>query len=129
MGVLRSPGGFKVKRVVATASICLGLAIVAAPAQAADGDGGRSVTAKQCTALQKADKAAFQAVYGDHAMRTCMKGVAPVASETPPAEFKNAAKKCRAERDLDSVLFQDTYGTNSNKRNAFGKCVAAQAKA
>ena len=117
------------KRVVTTAAICLGLAVAAAPAQAADGNGGRSATAKQCTALQKADKAAFQAVYGDHAMRSCMKGVTPVASETSPSEFKNGAKACRAERDLDSVLFQDTYGTNSNKRNAFGKCVAAQLKA
>jgi hypothetical protein len=114
------------KRVVATASICLGLAIVAVPAQAADGNGGRSVTARQCTALQKADRVAFKAVYGDHAMRTCMKGVAPVASETSPSEFKNAAKACRAERELDNVLFQETYGSNANKRNAFGKCVSSQ---
>ncbi len=116
------------KRVVATASICLGLAVIAGPAQAAEGNGGRSATAKQCTALKKADKAAFSAVYGDHAMRTCMKGVTPVASETPPSEFKNAAKECRAERDLDSVLFQETYGSNSNKRNAFGKCVSGHVK-
>ena len=114
------------KRVVTTAAICLGLAVAAAPAQAANGNGGRSATAKECTALQKADRTAFQAVYGDHAMRTCMKG--SLASETSPREFKSAAKDCRAARDLDRVLFQDTYGTNSNKRNAFGKCVAVGVK-
>jgi hypothetical protein len=116
------------KRVVATASICLGLAAMAVPAQAADGNGGRSATAKECTALQKADRAAFGATYGDHAMRSCMKGVTPVASETTPSEFKNAAKACRAERDADSALFHEAYGSNSNKRNAMGKCVAQQVK-
>ena len=116
------------KRVVATASICLGLAVIAAPAQAGDGNGGRSATAKECTALKKADRAAFDAAYGDHAMRSCMKGVTPVASETAPSEFKNAAKACRAERDADSALFHETYGTNSNKKNAMGKCVSQQVK-
>ena len=75
------------KRAVATATICLGLAVAATPAQAGDGNGGRSVKAKECTALQKADKAAFKTVYGDHAMQACMKGVPPVASETSTREF------------------------------------------
>jgi hypothetical protein len=119
----------EVKRAVATATICLGLAVAGTPAQAADGNGGRSATAKECTALQRADRAAFKTVYGDHAMRTCMKGVAPLASKTSPREFKGAVRDCRAAREHDRVLFQDTYGTNSNKRNAFGKCVAAQVKA
>ena len=116
------------KRLVATAAVCVGLVAMSGAAQAADGNGGRSVTAKECTALKKADRAAFKSVYGDHAMRTCMKGVAPVASKISQREFKGAAKDCRAERDLDSVLFQDTYGTNGNKRNALGKCVAGQVK-
>ncbi|MGI9019113.1 MAG: hypothetical protein ACR2G3_00180 [Solirubrobacterales bacterium] len=112
------------KRAITTASVCIGLAALAGPAMAAEGNGGRSATAKECTALKKADKAAFAAVYGDHAMRACMKGVTPVAGETPPAEFKNAAKACRAERDADADAFRETYGTNANKRNAFGKCVS-----
>ena len=107
--------------------LCAGAAIALAPATsavAADGNGGRSAVAKQCTALKKADKAAFEATYGDNAMRNCMKGVGPEASETSPSEFKNAAKACRAEREADSALFAETYGTNANGKNAFGKCVS-----
>jgi hypothetical protein len=41
---------------------------------------------------------------------------------------KNAAKKCKAERALGAQAFMTKYGTNPNKANAFGKCVAAQEK-
>ncbi len=44
-------------------------------------------------------------------------------------EEKNAAKKCKAERErLGTQAFMDKYGTNPNKKNAFGKCVSGQAK-
>src|SRR6478672_2984150 len=37
----------------------------------------------------------------------------------------NAQKQCRAERSaMGTQTFRDTYGTNKNKRNAFGKCVS-----
>ena len=40
-------------------------------------------------------------------------------------DFKNAAKECAAERrSLGTSEFADKYGTNRNKRNAFGKCVS-----
>jgi len=40
-------------------------------------------------------------------------------------DFKNAAKACAAERrSLGTDKFADKYGTNPNKRNAFGKCVS-----
>lgn len=39
--------------------------------------------------------------------------------------FKNAAKDCAAERTtLGDEAFGEKYGTNANKRNAFGKCVS-----
>lgn len=39
--------------------------------------------------------------------------------------FKNAAKECAAKRESMGVeAFRDEYGTNENKRNAFGKCVS-----
>lgn len=41
--------------------------------------------------------------------------------------FKNASKECRAERAEDVVAFRAKYGTNANKRNAFGKCVSGNA--
>ena len=37
----------------------------------------------------------------------------------------SAQKQCRAERAAMGVqTFRDTYGTNKNKHNAFGKCVS-----
>jgi len=40
-------------------------------------------------------------------------------------DFKNAAKTCAAERrSLGTIAFANEYGTNRNKRNAFGKCVS-----
>ena len=116
------------KRTITTAAVCAGLALVGAPAGFA-GDGknnGKDEIAKACADLKQADKAAFKATYGKHAMRACLKGEEPVATETTPAEFKNAAKECRAERDADPAAFQETYGTNGNKKNAFGKCVSTK---
>lgn len=41
----------------------------------------------------------------------------------------NAAQECRAERTALGVdAFREKYGTNKNKRNAFGKCVSAKRK-
>jgi hypothetical protein len=41
----------------------------------------------------------------------------------------NAAKACKAEREtLGAQAFADKYGTNKNKKNAFGKCVSTTAK-
>jgi hypothetical protein len=42
--------------------------------------------------------------------------------------FKNAAKACKAERAQNPDAFATKYGTNANKRNAFGKCVSQKAK-
>ena len=37
----------------------------------------------------------------------------------------NAQKQCREERTaMGTQTFRDTYGTNKNKKNAFGKCVS-----
>ena len=38
--------------------------------------------------------------------------------------IENAAKQCKAERKADPAAFAAKYGTNENKRNAFGKCVS-----
>lgn len=52
-----------------------------------------------------------------------------LAADPVPADFKNAAKYCKAVRASKGVeAFQTQYGTNKNKKNAFGKCVSATAK-
>jgi hypothetical protein len=46
-------------------------------------------------------------------------------------EFKNAAKTCDAERgdtEESRTAFAEKYGTNENKKNAFGKCVSKTAR-
>jgi hypothetical protein len=44
-------------------------------------------------------------------------------------DFKNAAKACADERrSLGANAFANKYGTNPNKRNAFGKCVAGKTR-
>jgi hypothetical protein len=46
------------------------------------------------------------------------------------AERKSAAKACAAERtEIGREAFAEKYGTNKNKRNAFGKCVSKTVKA
>lgn len=53
-----------------------------------------------------------------------------LAADPTPADFKNAAKYCKAARESKGVdAFQTQYGTNKNKKNAYGKCVSSTAKA
>jgi hypothetical protein len=60
---------------------------------------------------------------------------APVAARaddgTTTTDRQNAAQECRFERGSTPATreaFADHYGTNRNKRNAFGKCVSAKAR-
>ena len=117
------------KRTITAVAVCAGLAFSGASVAVAGDkvkEGGKNDVAKACADLKKADKAAFNAMYGEQAMRTCKKGEKLKADETTPAEFKNASKACRAERDADPVAFVETHGTNKNGKNAFGKCVSSE---
>ena len=50
---------------------------------------------------------------------------ATASAAITPTDYKNAAKFCKALRaDMGADAFKQTYGTNKNKRNAFGKCVS-----
>ena len=62
------------------------------------------------------------------------KPASPGQSAAAPGQSadKNAAKKCKAERGTSEqsiAAFKAKYGTNSNRANAFGKCVSKLAKA
>ena len=56
------------------------------------------------------------------------KDAADEADAKAIAKRKAAAKACATERKADPDAFDAKYGTNANKRNAFGKCVSAKAK-
>jgi hypothetical protein len=78
---------------------------------------------------------------GKNAYGKCVSGKArelKTAEDAQDAQevqaFKNAAKTCAAERSdedfagsHDGKSFEEFYGTNRNKRNAFGKCVSGKA--
>jgi hypothetical protein len=58
---------------------------------------------------------------------------AAVRADDPPTstDQQNAAQECRFERGATAATreaFAQHYGTNANKRNAFGKCVSAKAR-
>jgi hypothetical protein len=107
--------------------------LVAAPLAAATpghGNGGSSEVAKACAAAKKADRDAFQALWGKHAMRECIRAGREAGGGTEGAEeATNAAQECRAEQEADPAAFLSTYGTNHNQRNAFGKCVSSKVHA
>ena len=78
---------------------------------------------------------AFAKRYGTNhnlknAFGKCVSGKAKAASDAQTKTTVNAAKECKAERkSLGTTAFNNKYGTNKNKKNAFGKCVSAKAKA
>ena len=56
---------------------------------------------------------------------------AGAAAKPDKADRTNAAKECRSERgatDATREAFAVKYGTNANKKNAFGKCVSQRAR-
>src|SRR4051794_35083944 len=52
-----------------------------------------------------------------------------LAQDTAPAPKDSASQACRAERTaMGTDVFRAAYGTNKNKKNAFGKCVSKRTK-
>jgi hypothetical protein len=104
-------------------------------------DQSKKSAAKDCKAERAQDPAAFKAKYGTgkngkDANGKCVSQNKKQYRQEAKAEQKqdqqdktNAAKDCKTERSSDAQAFQDKYGTNGNKRNAFGKCVSQKAKA
>ena len=89
---------------------------------------------KQCKAEREADPAAFATKYGSNkngknALGKCVSQTQRELTATVADEIENAAKQCKAERKADPAAFATKYGTNENKRNAFGKCVSKTVKA
>jgi len=58
------------------------------------------------------------------AMAACIAKAEPVAEDAA----ENAAQECKTERDAGAAAFAEKYGSNKNKKNAFGKCVSGKAE-
>lgn len=126
-------------------AVCITATAFAAPATVASAKqpkptGAEKKDAKQyCQKLRKsAGKKNFREMFGTgknnvNAMRNCKrKQASELARErvkTNSQAKKNASQECREERAADPAAFQETYGSNGNKKNAFGKCVSKKARA
>jgi hypothetical protein len=77
----------------------------------------------------------FDEVYGtNHNQRNafgkCVSSKAQSIQAQQEQNLQNAAQQCRAERSqIGKDAFTSKYGSNKNKKNAFGKCVSQKAKA
>jgi hypothetical protein len=79
--------------------------------------------------LRAARREARRACRSEHgrAFGKCVRAKLRAATANDDDDVVNAAKQCAAEREDDPEGFADRYGTNQNKRNAFGKCVSSHA--
>ena len=75
-------------------------------------------------------------INGRNAFGKCVSSKVQATEAQQQQNLQNAAQLCRAERSDPNFAashgnksFTDFYGTNHNKRNAFGKCVSQKAKA
>jgi ABC-type microcin C transport system permease subunit YejB len=58
-------------------------------------------------------------------------GKGPANGQVQASKSTNSAKACKTERGTTASsvdAFNQKYGTNKNKKNAFGKCVSAKSK-
>jgi hypothetical protein len=73
----------------------------------------------------RATREAFRAKY--QGFRDCVRQNAAEEEAENKEAKQNAAQECKTERSEDPNAFRETYGTNKNGKNAFGKCVSAKA--
>jgi hypothetical protein len=87
----------------------------------------------ECRALRgttDATREAFEAEF--KSFGACVSAKAQEAKAERKSARKNASQECREERGDTATsreAFRQKYGTNANKKNAFGKCVSQKAKA
>lgn len=102
-----------------------------------DQNAAQTSAESQCRSQETADPSAFEDKYGtnhnkSNAFGKCVSQTAQSMTasteSTQVSAEDNAAQQCRSERAADPTAFKDTYGTNANKSNAFGKCVSKTAQ-
>jgi hypothetical protein len=109
----------------------LALALPAAAIAQGSTPSPADLAAKACK-TEKSEMGArtFKQTYAAKSVAKARKACLAKNGVTAEQEIHNASQECRAERDtIGTDAFADKYGTNANKRNAFGKCVSGKAKA
>jgi hypothetical protein len=119
--------------------LILAVAAVAAPAAFAANSNAQSPAAA-CKAEQKAMSAAdFKSLYAPNGPAASAFGKCVSKHQnTNAANRSSAAKTCKAEQAMAEADFRaahggksfaETYGSNDNDKNAYGKCVSKKAEA
>jgi FtsZ-interacting cell division protein ZipA len=85
--------------------------------------------ARDCRDERTADPDAFKTTYKNFGKCVSQKAKAKREQQDEDdaqeaEDQSNAAQECASERSADRKAFEDKYGTNHNKKNAFGKCVS-----
>ncbi len=110
--------------------IVAALALLAIPGSALAADTTGAATAKAACQdeKQQAGTRVFKRTYAAKstakAMHACIAKRAPAVEDAAD----NAAQACKTERAADPAAFAEKYGTNKNKKNAYGKCVSGKAQ-
>jgi hypothetical protein len=131
----RGRGMNAMKRIV----VAVGLAaVMAVPAVAVSKPTktDRTNAARECRSERgttTATREAFRAKYGTNhnkknAFGKCVSRRSRDEANERKAAKTNASKECSDERARGEEAFNEKYGTNKNKKNAFGKCVSGKAK-
>jgi hypothetical protein len=79
-----------------------------------------------CKAELGAAKLRHEGSVNRGAFSKCVRAKFRATTSDDDDDVVNAAKECDTERDADEAAFTEKYGTNHNKRNAFGKCVSSK---
>ncbi len=117
------------KTITAAVGLAAMLALpAAAAAQPSDQD--HRAAQKQCKHERGGTRATREAFKAEHgSMSRCVRRRGVEEEKERGQARRNAARDCRAERkSLGVDDFAKEYGTNRNKRNAFGKCVSEKAR-
>ena len=109
-----------VRKHMIVAAACFGVLFAGVGTAGAAKDDPAKDAKALCVEQKQADAKAFEAMWGKNAMRDCKRAARGEVAEAA----KNSAQECKAEEEADPALFAETYGTNGNKKNAFGKCVS-----
>ncbi len=117
------------KKTTVAIALIAGL-LVPASATGKSNDADRRAAKAECKTERgksSATREAFRARYGG--MNRCLNRTTREEAAERKEARTNAAQECKEERALDREAFNELYGTNANKKNAFGKCVSKKAKA
>ncbi len=126
------------KRILISGTTMLALALPAGALAQDTPPAPEKNAAKTCKSLRTASgEANFKAAFGTNKTKSNAFGKC-VAKQTKVEEtaVKKAKSTCKTEQDDPNFAaghggktFAQFYGTNKNGKNAYGKCVSAQAKA